>query len=360
MTRMSQKAKVWKLAVCRVKGVSVSRQKRYDRAAKLVLRNAPVLALLVKANVPEAAQMSLAEIEDRLRHPVDVCKRRKGRRQARLEETEVGHIICDVLFTFKISEGVFVRINVEAQNSAHPGYSLITRAIEYGAELLSDQMEKWASGSRYDNVVKVYSIWLVSNAPKYLQGQVLRLGIFGNRYLPDGQAELFQTIPEADKLCVVMAYLPEKEQADKVSQSWMRVFSVLFNEASTKEECEGVLNEFGIAVDEVFEKEIVDMCSLGQGIVDRVTARVTKAVTDSVTKSVTDSVTKSVTDSVTKAVTEKKDKEFAAELEQAAVGLMSEGLSVGTVAKYLKLPLSVIQALAAKQAGRSTSGGCFA
>ncbi len=320
--------------------------------------------------------MSLAEIEDRLRHPVDVCKRRKGRRQARLEETEVGHIICDVLFTFKISEGVFVRINVEAQNSAHPGYSLITRAIEYGAELLSDQMEKWASGSRYDNVVKVYSIWLVSNAPKYLQGQVLRLGIFGNRYLPDGQAELFQTIPEADKLCVVMAYLPEKEQADKVSQSWMRVFSVLFNEASTKEECEGVLNEFGIAVDEVFEKEIVDMCSLGQGIVDRVTARVTKAVTDSVTKSVTDSVTKSVTksvtdsvtksvtksvtDSVTKAVTEKKDKEFAAELEQAAVGLMSEGLSVGTVAKYLKLPLSVIQALAAKQAGSSTSGGCFA
>ncbi len=36
------------------------------------------------------------------------------------------------------------------------------------------------------------------------------------------------------------------------------------------------------------------MCSLSEGIVDRVTERVTKSVTASVTKSVTDSVTKSV------------------------------------------------------------------
>ncbi len=88
------------------------------------------------------------------------------------------------------------------------------------------------------------------------------------------------------------------------------------------------------------------MVSLSQGIVDRVTARVTKSVTDSVTKS----VTKSVTDSVTKAVTEKKDKEFAAELERAALGLMSEGLSIDTIAKHLKLPESTVQALSARQA----------
>lgn len=37
------------------------------------------------------------------------------------------------------------------------------------------------------------------------------------------------------------------------------------------------------------------MCSLSEGIVDRVAERVTRSVTDSVTKSVTDSVTKSVT-----------------------------------------------------------------
>ena len=36
------------------------------------------------------------------------------------------------------------------------------------------------------------------------------------------------------------------------------------------------------------------MCSLSEGIVDRVTERVTKYVTASVTKSVTDSITKSV------------------------------------------------------------------
>ncbi len=106
------------------------------------------------------------------------------------------------------------------------------------------------------------------------------------------------------------------------------------------------------------------MVSLSQGIVDRVTARVTKAVTDSVTKS--------VTDSVTKAVTEKKDKEFAAKLEkleqervakdrekereqerdreQLAVRLVAEGLSIDVVARLAKLPESTVQALVASQA----------
>ncbi len=78
------------------------------------------------------------------------------------------------------------------------------------------------------------------------------------------------------------------------------------------------------------------------------------------TEEVARKVTEEVTKKVTEAVTEEMDKEFAAKLEklerererdreQLAIGLMSEGLSVDTVAKLLKLPESVVQSLSERQ-----------
>ncbi len=333
----------------------------YDRATKRLLSEAMILAFIVKSTVSEAAEMSIEEIADRIRHAADQGPDAEGTPQ--LEATAIGNIVCDVIFTVSLDEETFIRINVEAQNDSTPGYSLITRAVAYGCQLVAQQTELWAKHSKYDNICKVYTIWLVSNAARNLQGQVLQLELYGNRYFVDGSKEQFLTVPEADKLNIVMAYLPDVERADEVSQSWLSVFSVLFSTKSSKRDCERVLREHGVAVESEMEEEIAKMCTLGQGIVD--------SVTKSVTKSVTESVTKSVTAAVTEAVSKEKDKEFATKLEkleqererdreQLAMGLMSEGLSIGTVAKYLKLPLSVIQALAAKQAGHSASGGCLA
>ena len=59
-------------------------------------------------------------------------------------------------------------INVEAQKEFRPGYSLITRGIFYGARILSSQKGTEFTGRDYDNIRKVYSIWICMNAPDYI------------------------------------------------------------------------------------------------------------------------------------------------------------------------------------------------
>lgn len=47
-----------------------------------------------------------------------------------------------------------------------PGYDIVTRGIFYAARLISAQSGTEFTHSHYDDIKKVYSIWLCMNAPK--------------------------------------------------------------------------------------------------------------------------------------------------------------------------------------------------
>ena len=337
-------------AVEKVVSNSAGPKTLYDKAMKLLLSNVLILAIIVKATVKEAADYTLEQIADLIRlEPLSqTLKGVVTSDRARTEDPAIGNIICDVLFTVKLGE-VFVRINVEAQNDASPKYSLITRAITYACQLVAQQTILWAKNSQYDNIRKTYTIWLVSNAPQHLQGQIWQFGLYGNKHFVDGSKECCLSMPEADKVSIVMAYLPDVERASEVCQEWLRVFSVLCSRKSTEEDCERVLREYGVDVKSEMKEEISAMCTLGQGIVDEVTREVTKEVS------------------------ERKDKEFAATLEQierkherererererVAVRLMASGMPVDKVAEYLELPMKVMQSLASQFGGHS-AGACL-
>ena len=307
------------------------RKKRYDRAAKRVLSSAPILALIVKYNVPEAADMSIKEIVRRIRHP---AARRDGasKPSSLLEKTESGDIICDVLFTFKVKEGVFVRINVEAQNKANPGYSLVTRGILYAAQLLAEQTELgWVNGASYDGLRKVYTIWLVSNAALELQGRIRRFELAGSEFLQDGSEKVLPKLAEADKICIVMAYLPKEAHLGEVRQHWLRAFSVLLNPESTRTACEQVLSECGVPVGSMLKKEILKMCSLSDGIVE----------------------------SVTKSMNEKFNKErvrIENETKRKMVlSMLKNGMPMDSIKKIAELPEKVIRTWMTESAGMRTS-----
>ncbi len=165
-----------------------------------MLSQAWILAIIVKATVKEAAGYTLRQIADLIRlEPLEeALKGVVTSDRARLEDPAVGNIICDVLFTVKLGD-VLVRINVEAQNDASPLYSLLTRAVAYACQLVAQQTILWARNSQYDSIRKTYTIWLVSNAPRRLQGQVWQFGLYGSKHFVDGSKERFLSIPEADQ-----------------------------------------------------------------------------------------------------------------------------------------------------------------
>ncbi len=56
-------------------------------------------------------------------------------------------------------------VDFESQNRHSPGYSLKKRGIYYCARMLNDQLPAGAGEQGYDSLEKVYSLWLVTDAP---------------------------------------------------------------------------------------------------------------------------------------------------------------------------------------------------
>ena len=58
-------------------------------------------------------------------------------------------------------------INVEAQKENPTEYDIIKRAVFYASRLISAQKEAEFSGSDYNGIRKVYTIWLCMRAPEH-------------------------------------------------------------------------------------------------------------------------------------------------------------------------------------------------
>ena len=80
-------------------------------------------------------------------------------------------------------------INVEAQKDFHPGYAVTSRGVFYGARMISAQKGIEFTGSNYDGIRKVYSIWICMNAPDYIGNAVSRYSIKKEDILPGIQDE---------------------------------------------------------------------------------------------------------------------------------------------------------------------------
>ena len=63
-------------------------------------------------------------------------------------------------------------INIEAQNDFYPGYPIIKRGIYYCSRMISSQYGTEFTSSHYENIKKVYSIWICMNPPQYRENTI--------------------------------------------------------------------------------------------------------------------------------------------------------------------------------------------
>ena len=152
---------------------------------------------------------------------------------------------------------------------------------------MSSQKKREFEGSDYNNIKKVYSIFICMDSPNG-QSAINRYRMKEEHLLHRYKANQ----KSYDLLNVVMIYLSD----EKVRNRLIGLLQLLFRkENMSGDERNEILKErYNIHLTEEQREELNTMCNLSEGIVDRVTERVTKSVTASVTKSVTDSVTKSV------------------------------------------------------------------
>ena len=91
-----------------------------------------------------------------------------------------GEIYYDIRFYVHIpnEEGhIRMIVNLEAQKSYYPGYEIVTRGIFYDARMISAQLGTEFEHSKYDDMKKVYSIWVCMQAPKKIGNAISEYSI---------------------------------------------------------------------------------------------------------------------------------------------------------------------------------------
>lgn len=153
---------------------------QYDERAKRLLGNKIILAhILVKA-VDEFKGMNPKDVVSYIEGepfigvvPVEpgltnAGKEEQGKRVVgfNTENAEIneGLIRFDIIFYVRMKDGLSqIIINVEAQKDTPTEYHILNRAIFYVSRLVSSQKERDFVNTNYDDIKRVFSIWICMN-----------------------------------------------------------------------------------------------------------------------------------------------------------------------------------------------------
>src|SRR5699024_1447741 len=135
--------------------------------------------------------------------------------------------------------------DMEAQKNYYPGYKIVTRGIVYCARMISSQINQEFDLKHYDDLKKVYSIWICFNPPDYIGNAISRYHI--------QKEDLLTGIPDEkvayDKLEVVMICL--RDDMDQKDDELIGLLNTIFSSEKTKEEIkEELSDQYGIPMED--------------------------------------------------------------------------------------------------------------
>ena len=150
---------------------------------------------------------------------------------------------------------------MEAQNQFYPGYPLVKRGIYYCCRMISSQYGTVFTGSHYEKIKKVYSIWICTTPPKNREHTITSYALAENNFV--GQVKEEQK--NYDLLSVFMICLGNPEA--EIGCGILKLLSVLLSSELKAEEKKKVLEEeFHIQMSQAFEEEVSNMCNLSEGV----------------------------------------------------------------------------------------------
>lgn len=247
---------------------------QYDAACKEVLSDKMILALIMKECMVEYAGVTAEAIARRFietgplvsqvlveEHGAGWLPRIQGTNTEDVS-VEEGRITYDIRFTATIpATGRRLWIDVEPQKDFWPGYSLLKRGIYYLCRMISAQRGREFVGSDYDELKKVYSIWICMKPPKKYEHTIRYYEFCDREDMPDPGFER----EKYDLLTLVMICLGDPR--DLQAAGILRLLAVLLTNAYDLEDKQRILEEeFDIALTESMRKGMKRVCNLGEGI----------------------------------------------------------------------------------------------
>ena len=248
---------------------------QYDNSAKRLLGNKYILAHILVYTVEEFKGM----------HPMDVVPLIEGEPKIGIvpvepgltnvrngekiiglntENTEEkeGLIRFDIIFYVRMGDGLTqIIINVEAQKDDPDEYDILNRAIFYVSRMVSSQKERDFVHQHYNDIKKVYSIWVCLNN---------KANTLNHIHLTDDKIIGQRTwAGKKDLINIVMIGLAKEIPENDESLQLHRLLSVLLSmKMKAKDKITIMEAEYGIPVENDIREEVNIMCNLGEGLAE--------------------------------------------------------------------------------------------
>ena len=255
---------------------------QYDENAKRLLGNKSILAHILTSTVEEFRDMNPADVEGYIEGEPCISSvpiepgltniKQGGKRLAGLnsESADVneGVVRFDIVFYVRLKDGVSqIIINIEAQKDAPSGYSILNRGIFYACRLISSQKERDFVNTNYDDIKRVYTLWICMNMPENSLDyyQLANRKALGSRTW-EGKQDMINIV-----LIGLAKDLPIHDEKYELHRLLVALMS---KQLTTSEKINIIEKEYKIQVNDTFRKDVSVMCNLSQGIVDETLEKV--------------------------------------------------------------------------------------
>lgn len=249
-------------------------ESQYDDCAKELASNKQVLARIMKHVVPEFRDYDIRLIEECIEgtpeiFSMKITPNKKQQEKITGNNTEStiineGTIRYDIRFTALTPqkyEQIKIILNVEIQKEYYLKYPLVTRGIFYCARMLSEQLNTEFSTDNYNDIKKVYSIWICTDVPEKAANTISEYTI--TRHNIYGE---FNEEERYDLLTVIMIRLSGIENAEK-GNGLLKMLTTLFsNTLSAEIKKLRLKKDFKMRMSKEFEGGINTMCNLSQKV----------------------------------------------------------------------------------------------
>lgn len=258
----------------------IEAQTQYDAAAKRLLAQKSILSRILSATVEELKDIPPETVEELIEGdihigsvPVDPGLTNgeqvsvNGARVVGLntvqEEQREGYVTFDIVFYVRLKDGLSqIIINLEAQKDDPSGYDILNRAIFYVSRLVSSQKQRDFTGSRYNDLKRVYSIWICMNMDECVWNHI--------HLTDDAILSNHHWKGKLDLLNIVLLGLPNQLPAQGEKYELHRLLGALFaSELTANERIDILEREYRIAGKPNLREELDTMCNLGQGVFER-------------------------------------------------------------------------------------------
>lgn len=148
---------------------------------------------------------------------------------------------------------------MESQKDEPAGYDLLDRAVFYVSRLISSQKERDFVHTSYNDIRRVFSIWVCMNLDENSMGYVhLAYDKLMGDYQCKGRLDLLNIV-----LIGLSNELPEQDEKYELH---CLLGALLSRQLSVDEKLTIIEKEYNIPAETDIRKEVASMCNLSQGI----------------------------------------------------------------------------------------------